>query len=525
MTATISAPPDLLLEFMKCQQSPVYFIKHYVKIQHPEHGTIPFDLWPWQAALLRRFQHDKHIILLKSRQIGVSELMEAYGVWLDRFHFSKKVLVISKNEDAATELMQRATFAHDHLPPWLQAGLNAIDGCQLGKCNTTLLEFIHHDQQGVTHPSSMQSVAATKSAGRSKSVSCLLLDAWAFQQFDKEIWTGIKATVEHGQLIGASTANGIGGVFHCTWVKAVAGQNTFTPIFLSWRRPPERDAAWYAREGQDNEPWQLHQEYPSEPTEAFIQSGRPVFDYHYLQEHGKRIAVSPPPISEDTGLTIWDAPQGEVKDAQGTITEKAHRYIIAADVAEGIGDGDYDAAVVVDRQTWRQVAELYGRWPLEVYAAKLRELATYYNTALLAVERNNHGHAVLLALKGYANLYHTTDELSPGNEQQKKPGWETTSKTKPMMVGDLARGLREGNYQPRSQAFLDEALIFAYQDNGSMSAPSGYHDDRVMSHAIAVHLLALPDPSQAALAYMSQWRSLTEERRATTPPEHPVRTT
>ena len=258
---TTSAQPnlDIALEYCLCASDPLYFIDTYVQIQHPEYGTIPFKLWGWQAALLDRFQFDKRLILLKARQIGASELAASYALWLVRFHPSKKALIISKNEDAATELLNRATFAHDHLPSWLMAGSESFDGCVLNKSNMSYLEFYHKDGKGQSHPSSIQSSPATKSAGRSKSVSLAILDEWAFQQFDKEIWTGIKPTAEHGSIIGISTANGLGNMFHKTWVNAVAGKNGFTPIFLSWRRHPDRDDAWYERESKDNEPWQLHQ--------------------------------------------------------------------------------------------------------------------------------------------------------------------------------------------------------------------------------------------------------------------------
>lgn len=519
----ISAPTDQAIEFCLSASDPLYFITRYVQIQHPAYGTIPFTLWPWQEDLIDLFRTKKRLILLKARQIGASELAASYALWLTRFHPSKKVLIISKNEDAATELMTRATFAHDHLPPWLQAGPEAFDRCTVSKANLSSIEFALKDKAtGTLHPSSIQSLPATRSAGRSKSASLVILDEWAFQQWDKEIWTGIKPTVEHGSLIGISTANGLGNMFQKTWAGAVAGQNGFTPIFLSWRRHPERDDAWYAREAKDNEPWQLHQEYPSEPTEAFIQSGRPVFDHSYLSTHGARIAAAPGPLSVADSLTVWEEAITEQRDAQGAVTQAAHQYIVSADVAEGTVDGDYDAAVVLDRQTWHQVAELHGHWPLDVYAVMLADLATRFNHALLAVERNNHGHAVLLKLRelGYVNLFSAhADELTTHTAaSHERVGWETTAKTKPLAIGDLAKGLRSGEYQPRSQAFLDEALIFAYQDNGSMSAPSGMHDDRVMAHAIGVHLLSQPDTAAAALSFVEQMKATAQHRRMTTPP-------
>jgi len=505
-TATISDPVDQMAEFYACAADPAYFIHQYVRIQHPEQGAIPFHLWGWQEDLLARFQVDRRIVLLKARQIGASELAASYALWLTRFHPSKKVLIISKNDDAATELMTRAAFAHDHLPPFLQGGAGSFDGCVVSKANMSYLEFALRDaRDGQTYPSSIQSLPATSSAGRSKSASLVILDEWAHQMFDAEIWTGIKPTIEHGALIGISTAHGLGNMFHKTWVNAVAAKNNFTPIFLSWRRHPDRDDAWYAHESSDNEPWQLHQEYPSDPTEAFIQSGRPVFDASYLATHGARIAAALPAIEQADGLTIWEQP------------DPTRHYLIAVDVAEGTAQGDLDAACVYDRATWEQVAELHGRWPLEVYAAKLDALGRRYGNALLAVERNNHGHAVLLKLRdlAYPTLYHTHDELVPGAPPQPKPGWETTSKTKPLAIGDLAAGLRTQRLIPRSQALLDEALVYAYQDNGSMSAPPSYHDDLVISHAIAAHLLALPDPGVRALGMLTQWQTLVQGQQPT----------
>jgi hypothetical protein len=504
---------DIEREYWKCSVDPCYFIDTYVMIQHPERGTISFKLWDWQMALLDRFQDQKRIIILKARQIGASELAASYALWMTRFHPSKKALIISKNEDAATELMTRATFAHDHLPPWLQAGRESFDGCTINKSNMSYLEFALYDEKQQPHPSSIQSLPATKSAGRSKSASLVILDEWAFQQFDKEIWTGIKPTVEHGSLIGISTANGLGNMFHKTWANAVAGKNEFTPIFLSWRRHPERNDEWYSREAKDNEPWQLHQEYPSEPTEAFIQSGRPVFDSTYLAKHGQRVASQDLPLEQADGLTIWERPQ------------EGHTYVIGADVAEGTVTGDYDAACVIDRETWHQVAELHGHWPFDIYAQKLDRIGRYYNNALLAIERNNHGHAVLLALTSgiahveddkkpniYQNLYHTSDPLHLGQVPQVKPGWETTSRSKPLAIDSLAKALREETYQVRSQSMLDEALIYSYQDNGSMSAPSGMNDDLVISHAIAIHLATQPDAASRMMGWIDAMGDTLSQR-------------
>ena len=46
-----------------------------------------------------------------------------------------------------------------------------------------------------------------------------------------------------------------------------------------------------------------------------------------------------------------------------------------------------------------QCAELHGHFPPRELAAKLIELGSSYNNALLVVERNNHGYGVLAHLR------------------------------------------------------------------------------------------------------------------------------
>jgi hypothetical protein len=53
-------------EYKKCMQSPVYFMKKYVKIQHPIRGSIFFDLYPFQEETLSSFHEYDFNIILKS---------------------------------------------------------------------------------------------------------------------------------------------------------------------------------------------------------------------------------------------------------------------------------------------------------------------------------------------------------------------------------------------------------------------------------------------------------------------------
>ena len=58
-------------EFMRCAEDPVYFMKKYYMIQHPQKGRMLFNLYPFQESVLKVFTGDKNVIINKSRQLGI----------------------------------------------------------------------------------------------------------------------------------------------------------------------------------------------------------------------------------------------------------------------------------------------------------------------------------------------------------------------------------------------------------------------------------------------------------------------
>lgn len=526
----------LLVEYLKCWRSVVYFVDNYCYLEDQERGLIPFRLWRWQAWLLYRWLANKKSMSLKARQIGVTELAAALSWWLIRFHDTKTVLAISKTLDDAQALLGRAKVMASHLPVWLmpsspqRANPDLLDACYFVKDNTETLELLHLDARGAPLKSAMNSMPASQNAGRSRTAALVILDEWAFMMWAAEIWAAVKATAENGgRIIGISTANGMGNFYYRMWTAAThedtAKRNGFFAAFFSWRRHPRRDAAWYAQQKAEYEAegheHLLHQEYPSEPIEAFIQSGRPVFPQELILQHRDRIRAEVAsrtveglePWRPLDGLTVYEPP------------EAGRDYVLGADVAFGQEQGDWDDATVTDRQTGREVAALHGKWSTEEYAARLDELAWRYNKALLAVERQNHGYAVLSNLTQglaherwagerlpYPNLYHYTDELRGGAHEDRRPGWDTNLRTKPLMINVAKRMLRDGSYQPRTLEALDEFLIFAEDEQGRMGAPDGQHDDRVMSRCICAYLVSIPNQAEVSLDFMRKLKAKVDAR-------------
>ena len=107
-------------EYKKCIEDPIYFMKKYVKIQHPVRGTVAFELYPFQENTLRDFVDNSLNIVLKSRQMGISTLTAAYSLWLMTFHSDKNILCISITQETAKEIVTKVRFANDNLPAWLK---------------------------------------------------------------------------------------------------------------------------------------------------------------------------------------------------------------------------------------------------------------------------------------------------------------------------------------------------------------------------------------------------------------------
>ena len=153
-------------------------------------------------------------------------------------------------------------------------------------------------------------------------------------------------------------------------------------------------------------------------------------------------------------------------------------YCVAVDSAGGGEDGDFAAVQVVELGTGLQCAELRERLRPEELARVSVELAREYGGALIAVERNNHGAAVLAYIETrerYTRLY----------RQHGEAGWLTTAASKPDIIARLQVLLTETPERFMSARLLAECRTFVADERGRTSAAAGSHDDLVMAMAIA----------------------------------------
>ena len=177
-------------------------------------------------------------------------------------------------------------------------------------------------------------------------------------------------------------------------------------------------------------------------------------------------------------LSVWQVPQAGA------------RYVVGADVAEGLARGDYSSAHVIDAKSGVVVAHWHGHVDPDKFGEEvLYALGFFYNEALIGVESNNHGLTTLTALNKskYTNLYRQRRLNQRHSEATEALGWRTTTLTKPLAIDELNANLRDGILDLRCEFTIAELKTFVRDDNGQTHGSP--HDDRVMSLAIANQML------------------------------------
>lgn len=452
-----------------------YFCENYWSIKHPERGRIMFELREAQIETIRAWMSNRYSVVLKARQIGFSTLAAAYAFWLTFFWPDRFIVMLSRTEREAAKLLQKSKYGYKFIPLWMRSR-----GPQITSDNQLKMTF--------SNESAIESLPSGNDPARGESVYLVIVDEMAFLPNSEEAWASIEPIADvGGRVICLSTANGSGNFFHQMWVGSQTGANLFKGIFWPWSAG-DRDDDWYEAKSKTMPSWQLHQEYPRNPEEAFIKSGNPVFDIDrlleyetreprrgYLHVYGRKNSEFR--VAPDGEFAIWEDPRPE-----GV-------YVIGADVAEGLGHGDYSSAHVIEARSLSVVAHWHGHIEPDLFGDALAEVGYWYNGALLGVENNNHGLTTLKALQryGYKNLYRTRRLQQRNPEATEIMGWRTTTATKPLAIDELAAPIRDGELEIWDERTIAELKTYVRDPNGRMHGSP--HDDRVMSLAIAHQML------------------------------------
>jgi hypothetical protein len=500
------------------------YIEQYIKIRNKEGKIIGLTLNSPQQRLYDIIKEQKkakkpvRIIILKARQMGFSTLTESILFKETVTKFNRRTGIITHLASATTNLFNMSKLMLDNLPDEIKPSVK----------RSNAQELIFDNDEGTGLKSKIKCMTAgTSGVGRSDTFDNLHLSELAFWEGDvTATLTGLFQAVPNlpdTMIIIESTANGF-EKFKELWEQAVNGESDFIPLFVAWFELPEYSMPysgfaltkeeeelkslynltndqlewrrWCIRNNCQNDIEQFKQEYPSCPEEAFISTGKCLFDKEAIIN---RLRYVPKPIKQ--GYFVYNEEKAKmnimqdikwVNDKKGCIkiyqvpnVPQQTKYCIGGDTA-GDTMGDEFSSDVIDCKSLEQVATLTMQTDEDLYAKQMYCLGLYYKYALIGVETNYSTYPQKkLEELGYPNFYvrETIDRFD--KSVTKQFGFNTNKKTKPLAISHLIELVREHTDIFNDEKTLRQMLTFVRKDNGKQEAEEGYHDDKVMSMAIA----------------------------------------
>src|SRR6516162_8161408 len=220
------------IEVLKCRKSFPYFCSTFCQIlsDRGQGGDwVPFRLWAEQQRVAGLLQANRLVVVLKARQLGLTWLVLAFALWLMLFHPIATVLLFSRRDDEATDLLAvRLRGMYDRLPDWLKSSGSLTSN--------------DHEWQLV---SGSRALAFPTTAGDSYTATLAVVDEADLVPDLDRLMRAVKPTVDGGgRMVLLSRADKTRPLspFKRIYDGASKGENGWTSVFLSWRARPDRDA-------------------------------------------------------------------------------------------------------------------------------------------------------------------------------------------------------------------------------------------------------------------------------------------
>lgn len=224
----------ITIEFEKCGNDAVYFLKNYFYIQHPITGKILFNLYPFQEKLVEAILTNDYIIINKSRQMGISTLMLGIALWKSLFSV-QRILIATTKQAVSINQLNKLHYAYENLPYWFKHSY------QLRDKSKNYLDF--------SNGSRIMVRPVHRNAVVSETLDAVYVDECAWISDMEEFYCATRPTLTqtNGQFVVMSSPNKVGNWFANTFFHAQHAMNVFKPIELPWHVHPDRDEKWMER--------------------------------------------------------------------------------------------------------------------------------------------------------------------------------------------------------------------------------------------------------------------------------------
>jgi hypothetical protein len=448
---------DEIAEYQKCSQSPLYFIKEYVRIVSLDRGLIPFNMYEFQEGMVNSMHDNRFTIFKLPRQSGKSTIIISYLLHYVLFNQNTTVAVLANKSSTARDILGRLQLAYENLPQWMQQGIIAWN-----KGNIEL-----------ENGSKIIAAATSSSAIRGGSYNVIFLDEFAFVPTNvaDQFFASVYPTITSGQntkVIIVSTPHGM-NQFYKLWVDAQEGRNNYIPTEVHWSEVPGRDITWKEETIRNTSESQFTAEFECE----FLGSIDTLISSTKLKNMSYKT-----PIQSNSGLDIYERPKED------------NTYMITADVARGTKN-DYSAFLVFDvtEIPYKVVAKYRDNEikPL-LFPTKIHEVARAYNQAYVLIEVNDIGEQVANTLQfdlEYDNLIMASMRGRAGqvlgagfSGGRAQLGVRTTKNVKQVGCSNLKQLLEDNKIIIEDYDCINELSTFIVKGS-SFQADDGCNDDTV----------------------------------------------
>jgi hypothetical protein len=472
-------------EYLKCKNSFEYYCRNYVYLEIPGQDIL-FQPYKKQIELIDFINKEKYCIILKSRQIGISTVTQAYCSWLANFYENTVIGIISKDAPEATVFARTIRGMIEKLPPWMKPPKGSSGP---GFAKFTEQSFILTNGSKVF--ASTVNPNAPEKTLRGKAITFLVIDEGAFIQKIDEAWVGLvpalstqhKACrlnkVPYGLLI-LSTPNrtlGTGAWFYNKYTRAVSRVSdeiigSVKPFVIHWKHIEElaNDPLWYKTQCElfDNDPKKIEQELEMK----FLPAGGSFFsDEICLKLQNNTIDPIETMKLFNGEIWVWEKPI------------EGRYYITGVDTASEYGT-DNSAITIYDYETLNQVWEYQGKLPVRDFEKVVKFACSQYNGTVV-VENNSYGNQTTESLDNSEYMHMLYREKR--SENITKPGLTTNVKTRPLMIDSLYDYITKFPEIVKSKRLALELIGLVQKPSGKVEGDKECRDDLALTASMCFY--------------------------------------
>ncbi|HSW65047.1 MAG TPA: hypothetical protein VLH56_17310 [Dissulfurispiraceae bacterium] len=508
-------------ECAKVWRSFLYFLDTWVFIEDKENKRpLKLKLWPAQRKIVPLITQSLLLILLKTRQVGLTWLSAAYVLWMAIRSPLFLAIIISASEDHAIEFLNRVYFIMDRLPKWMVPPIKSRTKMQI--------EFAHQDGSVAT----IKSMPTIEMGAESKTPNILIIDeAHTIREVSgiyNSSYPGIEAAKGQVIIIANSVKSGPGwGFVRDMYLNSKAGINQFVRIFLPWMVHPDRpkdfrermeragmskeDVIWHYPETEDEAVSAIASSYFGDSL-ARHKHARPGIKGQFIRDKQTKVVR----FEEKPGgvVELWRYPYWIAKGWDGSYWER--RYAMGSDVSEGVGSS-FSVAYLKDRKIDEIICKISSnRISAHEWAVQLSMMSDYYERAVITVERTGAGQTTVKRLEELkANQSVRMVSGRTGKEITKEYGWHESQQNKHELCGDLRRWLKEMKGVLWDAELIAQCQTWIEGETGKLGPEKGRLGDCVMAAGCTQQASQYLGPVEKIIPEGDGWLENWQKERAT----------